>query len=75
VPDGAYYVMTDIGGLTGEDDVTFARRIVAQPGVAAVPGSSFYAHRELGRTKLRFAFPKRAETLREAAARLGTVRS
>jgi aspartate/methionine/tyrosine aminotransferase len=69
-PDGAYYVMTDIRDLTGDDDVTFARRLIADPGVAAVPGSSFFSRPELGRTKLRFAFPKRLETLRAAADRL-----
>jgi aminotransferase len=75
VPAGAYYVMTDIADLTDEDDVGFARRIVADPGVAAVPGSSFYSHRERGRTKLRFAFPKRRPTLDAAAERLRAVRA
>src|SRR5262249_26823369 len=65
-PAGAYYVMTDIAGLTDADDVTFARQLILDPGVAGVPGSSFYAHADLGRTKLRFAFPKRLETLRAA---------
>jgi aspartate/methionine/tyrosine aminotransferase len=77
-PDGAYYVMTDIGALTDEDDVAFARRLVVDPGVAGVPGSSFYSRPELGRTKLRFAFPKRLETLAAAAdrlARIGTASS
>jgi aspartate/methionine/tyrosine aminotransferase len=69
-PDGAYYVMTDIGSLTDADDVTFAGELVASPGVAVVPGSSFYSRPELGRTKVRFAFPKRHETLRAAADRL-----
>ena len=73
-PNGAYYVMTDIAGVTDEDDVSFARRLILEPGVAAVPGSSFYAHPELGRTKLRFAFPKRLATLRSAAERLATLR-
>ncbi|HEX2765364.1 MAG TPA: aminotransferase class I/II-fold pyridoxal phosphate-dependent enzyme [Candidatus Limnocylindria bacterium] len=73
VPDGAYYVMADIGEVTDEDDVTFARRIVADPGIAVVPGSSFYSRPELGRTKIRFAFPKRAETLAEAAERLNRL--
>jgi len=74
-PDGAYYVMTDITGLAnaGEDDVAFARRIVADPGIAAVPGSSFYSRPELGRTKIRFAFPKRLETLAAAAERLSRL--
>jgi aminotransferase len=74
-PDGAYYVMTDIGGLTDDDDVTFARRLISDPGVAAVPGSSFYSRPELGRTQLRFAFPKRLETLRAAAERLAKLGS
>ena len=69
-PDGAYYVMTDIAGLTDEDDVTFAHRLIRDPGVAGVPGSSFYSRPELGRTKLRFAFPKQASTLAAAAERL-----
>jgi aminotransferase len=69
-PAGAYYIMTDIAGLTELDDVAYSRALIAAPGIAAVPGSSFYSHPELGRTKLRFAFPKKLETLREAAGRL-----
>jgi aspartate/methionine/tyrosine aminotransferase len=74
-PAGAYYVMTDIRELagSGEDDVAFAHRLIADPGVAAVPGSSFFSHRELGRSKLRFAFPKRIETLEAAAERLARL--
>ena len=65
--------MTDIRGLTDDDDVTFARRLIADPGVATVPGSSFYSRPELGRTKVRFAFPKKIETLRAAADRLARL--
>jgi aspartate/methionine/tyrosine aminotransferase len=72
-PAGAYYAMTDIRGLTDDDDVTFARHLIADPGVATVPGSSFYSRPELGRTKVRFAFPKKLETLRAAADRLATL--
>jgi aspartate/methionine/tyrosine aminotransferase len=74
-PAGAYYVMTDIRDVTDEDDVTFARRLILDPGVAAVPGSSFFSRPELGRSKLRFAFPKRLETLRAAADRLAGIRA
>jgi aminotransferase len=70
VPDGAYYAMADISAVTTEDDVAFARRLTADPGVATVPASSFYSRPELGRTKIRFAFPKRRETLDAAARRL-----
>ncbi|HEY8437612.1 MAG TPA: aminotransferase class I/II-fold pyridoxal phosphate-dependent enzyme [Candidatus Limnocylindrales bacterium] len=72
-PAGAYYAMTDIRDLTDDDDVAFAQRLIADPGVAAVPGSSFFSRPSLGRTKLRFAFPKRVETLRAAADRLSTL--
>ncbi len=74
-PNGAYYVMTDIRDLAepGEDDVRFAHRLIRDPGVAAVPGSSFFSRPELGRTKLRFAFPKRLETLQAAAERLARI--
>jgi aspartate/methionine/tyrosine aminotransferase len=74
VPDGAYYVMCDTGRFDPHrDDVAFARRLVAEAGVAAVPGSSFYTDREHGRDKIRFAFPKRLETLHAAADRLTTL--
>ena len=74
-PDGAYYVMVEIDGVTDEDDVTFARRIVGEPGIAVVPGSSFYSRPDLGRTKVRFAFPKQRATLEAAARRLAAISS
>jgi len=71
VPDGAYYVMCDTGALDpGKDDVAFARYLVEHVGVAAVPGSSFFA--DGGRGIIRFAFPKRIATLDAAAERLRT---
>jgi aspartate/methionine/tyrosine aminotransferase len=73
VPDGAYYVMTDISDITDKDDVPFALALAESPGVATVPGSSFYSRPELGRTKIRFAFPKKLETLRAAAERLASL--
>ena len=44
--------------------------LIKEVGVATVPGSSFYAHRELGRTKIRFCFPKTDDVLLEAGRRL-----
>jgi aminotransferase len=74
VPDGAYYVMCGTEGLDpARDDVAFARRLVTEIGVAAVPGSSFYADRAQGADKIRFAFPKRLETLEAAAERLARL--
>jgi aminotransferase len=72
-PRGAYYVMTDIGGFGFADDVEFSRYLVQEVGVAVVPGSSFYHDPALGRTKVRFTFCKRDETLQEAGRRLQAV--
>ncbi len=72
-PSGAYYTMTDISGFGFPDDVAFARHLVTEIGVAAVPGSSFYRDTALGRTKLRFCFCKKDETLNAAAERLAKL--
>jgi aminotransferase len=69
-PFGAYYIMTDISSFGFTDDVEFARYLVKSVGVAAVPGSSFYKDAGKGRSKLRFCFCKRDETLVEADQRL-----
>ena len=69
-PLGAYYIMTDVSGFGFADDVEFARYLVKDVGVAAVPGSSFYKNSANGRTKLRFCFCKKDETLAEADRRL-----
>lgn len=75
IPKGAYYTMADISGFTAFDnDTAMAQYLVKEIGVASVPGSSFYRHAELGRSRLRFAFCKRPETLEEAARRLKKIK-
>ena len=64
--------MADISHLGLGDDVAFARHLVDDVGVAVVPGSTFYPEPADGRT-VRFAFPKRDETLEAAAGRLPTL--
>ena len=73
-PRGAYYVMTDISGFGFPDDVTFAKYLVQDIGVACVPGSSFYRDPRDGAKQVRFAFCKRSETLDAAAERLKKLR-
>jgi aminotransferase len=74
-PDGAYYVLCDTSAVDPDrDDVAFAMRMVQEVGVAVVPGSSFHADPERGRSQIRFAFPKRMETLQAAAERLQKLR-
>jgi len=73
-PKGAYYIMTDISAFGFPDDVTFARYLVTDIGVASVPGSSFYRDPASGRTKVRFCFCKKEETLQAADERLSRLR-
>jgi aminotransferase len=73
-PRGAYYIMTDIAAFGFPDDVAFARHLVTEIGVGAVPGSSFYREPASGRTKLRFCFCKKDETLSAAETRLARLR-
>jgi aspartate/methionine/tyrosine aminotransferase len=82
-PEGAYYVMADFSAVQpnpaeyprnlhrGQGDaVTFARWLTIEKKVAVVPGGSFYHDPALGQNLVRFAFPKRLETLEEAGKRL-----
>jgi aminotransferase len=73
-PEGAYYAMARVGPLRErldlEDDTALCHELVLRAGVAAVPGSSFFVDGSRGHDLIRFAFPKRLETLREAGARL-----
>ena len=73
-PQGAYYILTEcahfIERLGLADDTAFAMYLVRECGVATVPGSSFYVHQDLGRTKIRFCFPKTDDILLDAGQRL-----
>jgi L-glutamine---4-(methylsulfanyl)-2-oxobutanoate aminotransferase len=70
MPQGAYYVMTDISDFGFANDVEFTRHLIREIGVAVVPGSSFYHDKSLGAQKVRFCFCKKDETLEAAAERL-----
>jgi aspartate/methionine/tyrosine aminotransferase len=74
MPEGAYYIMADIGELGFRDDIEAANFFLEQVGIAAVPGSSFYHRGELGRRMLRFTFSKSDQTLAAAAERLTHLR-
>jgi aminotransferase len=78
-PSGAYYILTDVDHFMKRygcaDDTEFAMFLIKEVGVATVPGSSFYAHQDLGRTKIRFCFPKTDDMLIEAGQRLQKLKS
>lgn len=69
-PHGAYYIMADITGFGFSDDISMVRHLIEQVGVAAVPGSSFFADPRNGSGLIRFCFCKKHETLEEAGNRL-----
>ena len=70
LPEGAYYIWTDIGETGFRDDRDLAKHLITRVGVGAVPGSSVYHQSSKGRLKLRFSFSKKPETIRRAASRL-----
>jgi len=72
-PQGAYYIMADISEMGFRDDFEAADFMLDEVGIAAVPGSSFYHRRELGRHILRFTFSKSDTTLAAAAERLKSL--
>ncbi len=71
-PQGAYYVLVNIDDFDQTDDVAFCHWLAREIGVAAVPGSSFFA--EPVRNLIRFHFAKRDETLAVAGDRLLQLR-
>lgn len=71
-PAGTYFVCVDIRPLGFHDDMELCRRLPVDVGVAAIPNSAFYLHKELGRHLVRFAFCKSDPVLDEGIARLRT---
>lgn len=65
--DGAFYLYADVGALTN-DSADFARRMLDEAQVAAVPGTDFDPVR--GRGTMRFSFAGSAETVERAAESL-----
>ncbi len=75
MPQGAYYVMTDISDFGFQNDLEFTRFLIREIGVAVVPGSSFYHDKSMGSQKVRFCFCKKNETLQAAAERLEKIKA
>lgn len=75
--DSTYFLMADhtpvskrLGLDLARGDRAFCEYLTREVGVAAIPPSVFYENKEIGRTMVRFAFCKRAETIDEACRRL-----
>ena len=72
-PQGAYYVLLDIGEYGYGSDLTFCEDLAAKVGVGAVPGASFF--REPVNHLIRMHFAKNDDTLYEALNRLEAMPS
>ena len=73
-PQGAYFVLADIGPYLrkGESDVDFCLEMAEKVGVACVPGTSFF--NENVNNIVRVHFAKKDETLYEALDRLSHLK-
>ncbi|ALC05265.1 putative N-succinyldiaminopimelate aminotransferase DapC [Corynebacterium deserti GIMN1.010] len=70
--DGTYFVVADIGDRDGAE---FCFELIDKVGVAAIPVQAFVDHPKSWSSKVRFAFCKKEETLREAAKRLKGIKN
>jgi aminotransferase len=74
MPEGAYYVLADYSQApipqSQWDSTRFAMWLLKEVGVAVTPGTVFYSLPDYGERSVRFAFPKKVETLRAAGDRL-----
>jgi len=67
--DGAFYIYADVSDMTN-DSPEFCRRMLAETGVAATPGTDFDPSR--GHRYMRFSFAREHSMIAEAAERLKT---
>lgn len=73
-PQGAYYVLADVGGHGFTTAREAAMALLVTTGVAAIPGTAFFRGSE-GERWLRFCFAKEDDVLAEACRRLQRFRT
>jgi len=69
---GTYFVLADYSAISDEPEEQFARRLVVEHGVAAIPLAPFYAE-PVNRRIVRFCFGKQDATLDAGLDRLARV--
>ena len=70
VPEGTYFVTTDVRRLGWADGLAFCLALPERAGVVAIPSQAFYDDQEEGRHLVRWAFCKSEDVIREGLARL-----
>ena len=74
VPQGTYFMTTDISGLGYADGVDFCRDLPSRCGVVAIPHQVFYDRVGAGKPYVRWAFCKQDHVLDDAVERLAKLR-
>lgn len=74
LPGGSYFVIADARPLGATDAAAFCRELATTAGVVGIPVSAFAANPATYAGLVRFAYCKRPEVLRAAAARLAGLR-
>ncbi len=69
---GTYFILLDYSDISQENDVTFAKKLTEQSGIASIPISVFYEN-PVDNKVLRFCFGKKEETLQMAAEKLKKI--
>jgi methionine aminotransferase len=64
--EGTYFQVASYAKISGEDDVSFTKRLLTEYGVATIPISTFYENKKDTQC-IRFCFAKDDETLVKAA--------
>jgi N-succinyldiaminopimelate aminotransferase len=65
VPEGTYFVTTDVRRLGWADGLAFCLALPERAGVVAIPSQAFYDDQEEGRHLVRWAFCKSEDVIRE----------
>ncbi len=73
VPQGSYYMLADIRPLGAANDRAAADLLLAEAGVASVPGSAFFSEGR-GDGMVRFCFAKDFAAIEDACNRIRTLR-
>ena len=70
MPEGTYFVTTDVERYGYADGLAFCRALPERAGVVAIPSQAFYDDADEGRHKVRWAFCKETGVLEEGIRRL-----
>lgn len=72
-PAGSYFILCDISGITTMKSYDFAKKLISDYGIGAIPPETFYHTPSTGEHLLRFCFCKNDTTLHNAAERIRKI--